>query len=142
MDLELVINIGVAIVAWIAALLNMIVEKNKTKKAKKIVNLAKVVQKIPAHIKEAEQLIGDGNGEKKLAVVMEKIKIDCLELSVNYEDNLEGLTQEVEKILDTPQKKQNEETTSIRQQVTQEQNELLLKENELLQEKIKKLKGE
>ena len=72
---------------------------------------------------------------------MEKIKIDCLELSVNYEDNLEGLTQEVEKVLDTPQKKQNEET-NIRQQVTQEQNELLLKENELLQEKLKKLKGE
>lgn len=141
MDLELVINIGVAIVAWVAALLNMIVEKNKTKKAKKIVNLAKVVQKIPAHIKEAEELIGDGNGDKKLAVVMEKIKIDCLQLAVDYESNIEGLTQEVEKVLDTPQKKQNEET-NIRQQVTQEQNELLLKENELLQEKLKKLKGE
>lgn len=127
MDLELVINIGVAIVAWVAALLNMLVEKNKTKKAKKIVNLAKVVQRIPAHIKAAEELIGDGNGDKKLAVVMEKIKIDCLELAVDYESNLEGLTQEVEKVLDTPQKKQNE---------------LLLKENELLQEKLKKLKGE
>lgn len=141
MDLELVINIGVAIVAWVAALLNMIVEKSKTKKAKKIVNLAKVVQKIPAHIKAAEELIGDGNGEKKLAVVMEKIKIDCLQLAVDYESNIEGLTQEVEKVLDTPQKKQNEET-NIRQQVTQEQNELLIKENELLQEKLKKLKGE
>lgn len=141
MDLELVINISVAIVAWVAALLNMIVEKNKTKKAKKIVNLAKVVQRIPAHIKAAEELIGDGNGEKKLAVVMEKIKIDCLQLAVDYESNIEGLTQEVEKVLDTPQKKQNEET-NIRQQVTQEQNELLIKENELLQEKLKKLKGE
>ena len=48
----------------------------------------------------------------------------------------------MEKVLDTPQKKQSEETTNIRQQVTQEQNELLLKENEILQEKIKKLKGE
>lgn len=141
MDLELVINIGVAIIAWVAALLNMIVEKSKTKKAKKIVNLAKVVQKIPGHIKEAEQLIGDGNGDKKLAVVMEKIKIDCLELAVDYESNIEGLTQEVEKVLDTPQKKQEIET-NIRQQVTQEQNELLIKENELLQEKLKKLKGE
>lgn len=141
MDLELVINIGVAIVAWVAALLNMIVEKSKTKKAKKIVNLAKVVQKIPAHIKAAEELIGDGNGEKKLAVVMEKIKIDCLQLAVDYESNIEGLTQEVEKVLETPQKKQELET-NIRQQVTQEQNELLIKENELLQEKLKKLKGE
>ena len=118
----------------------MIVEKSKTKKAKKIVNLAKVVQRIPAHIKAAEELIGDGNGEKKLAVVMEKIKIDCLQLAVNYEDNIEGLTQEVEKVLDTPQKKQSEETTNIRQQITQEQNELLIKENEILQEKIKQLK--
>lgn len=108
--IKLAISGGVVILTLICSIIKILKEKNKTKKANQIVNLAKVLQKIPEHVCAAEELIGPGNGEKKLLIVLEKIKLDCLKLQVDYEAQEENLKVEIEKILDTPQKKTEEDS--------------------------------
>lgn len=75
-------------------------------KLKKLVQLAKIVKKIPDYIIEAENIVGPGNGATKFALVMNKLQIDCMTNNVDYKE--EELKYEVEKILETPQKKEKE----------------------------------
>ena len=110
--IKLAISGGVIILTLTCSINKILKEQNKTKKANQVVNLAKVIQKIPEHVCAAEELIGPGNGEKKLLIVLEKIKLDCLKLQVDYEAQEEDLKVEIEKILDAPQKKTNEASTN------------------------------
>lgn len=81
----------------------------KKSRAEKAVALAKVVQTIPSAIVEAEKLYPNGGqGAAKLAYVLSKLELTCYKLNVNYEENVDGLKAEVEKVLEAPQKKSYE----------------------------------
>lgn len=74
-----------------------------------LVELAKIVQKIPNFINEAEEIIGDGKGLAKLKYVLNNIQMQCQLAEIEF--NEEEFKEEVEKILETPQKKKT--TTEI-----------------------------
>lgn len=74
--------------------------ETKTDKLK----LAQILQKIPQFIIEAEEACGGGTGTVKLETVLDKIMIECLKANIEYIK--EDFKYEVEKILATPQKKE------------------------------------
>ena len=79
----------------------------KKNKSEKLVDLAKIVQKLPEFITEAEKIFGAGNGTAKMAYVLNKVQIECLKNNVTYnEDQFKG---EIENILTTPEKKAAED---------------------------------
>lgn len=77
----------------------------KEGKKDKLVKLAKVVQEIPNAVIEAEQILGNGTGKAKLTYVLNKLNIKCLQFGIKYDET--ALTQEIENVLATPQKKEN-----------------------------------
>ena len=74
----------------------------KNYKHKKTIKLAQIVQRIPQHIIEAEET--GAIGAVKLAMVIHKVHIECLESNIKFNEN--QIKEEVEKILETPQKKE------------------------------------
>lgn len=58
---------------------------------------------IPLLVSEAEDMFGAGNGIAKLQYVLNKLHIQCLELSVPYDK--EELTKCIDDVLSAPQKK-------------------------------------
>lgn len=99
-----ILAISSAVLGLILAVVGFWKGKGKGK-LKKLIELAKIVKKIPGYIIEAENIVGPGNGATKLALVMNKLQIDCLANNVDYDE--QALEYEVEKILETPQKKEN-----------------------------------
>lgn len=97
---------GIIITAIFTAisLIASILQAIKTKKYEKLIKLAKVVQKIPEFICEAEEILGNGNGQAKLSYVLDKINIKCLQAGIEF--NEDALKVEIENILKTPQKKE------------------------------------
>ena len=84
----------------------------KKSKSQKVVELAKIVQKLPGHIKEAEDIFGGGTGTAKMAWVLSKAQMECLANNVPY--NEEQFKVEIENILATP--------TTIKKEKSNEQN--------------------
>ncbi|UPW36494.1 hypothetical protein [Peromfec virus RodF8_36] len=104
MSLELIPTIASLAVTAISIII-AIAQTIKKGKKEKTVELAKVVQKIPDFISEAEQIIGEGKGIAKLQYVLNKIQLQCQINNIDFEEK--AFTEEVEKILETPQKKEN-----------------------------------
>ena len=102
--INIIIAISSAVIGIILAIVGFWKSSGKGK-LKKFVELAKIVKKIPNYIIEAENIVGPGNGATKLALVMNKLQIDCLASNINFDE--EALKYEVEKVLETPQKKEN-----------------------------------
>lgn len=101
--IEQIIKWGSLIVTTISIIIAFI-KTIKTGKKEKIIKLAKIVKQIPDIINEAEELLGAGNGKAKLSYVLNKLNIKCLQFGIEFDE--QGLTEEVEKILETPQKKE------------------------------------
>lgn len=78
--------------------------KTKAQKQNQLVSLAKIAQKIPGYISEAEEALGPGKGKAKLRYVMRELEIECIKANIEFQE--ENLKVEIEKILETPQKKQ------------------------------------
>ncbi len=94
------------VIAVIVAVVKLRKCKSKEEKQAELINIAKVVQKIPQFINEAETSVGAGNGIIKNSYVMTKIMAECYENNVNYGEHMKEFSAEVEKILSTPQKKE------------------------------------
>lgn len=77
-----------------------IIASNKKNKAQKLVELAKVVQKLPEYINEAETIFGGGTGIAKMTYVLNKVQTACMLNKVEYNEN--QFKVEIEKILATP----------------------------------------
>ena len=89
-----------------------IIANNKKKNAQKMVELAKVVQKLPEFINEAETIFGSGTGTAKMAYVLNKVQMACMQNNVEFNEN--QFKVEIEKILNTP--------TTIKKGESNEQN--------------------
>ena len=85
-------------------LLSFIGYRLLTKHKSTLVKIAKVVQRIPDYLLEAEQVLGAGQGTRKLAYALHLVKIICDSLGVDYEKYEAGFIGEIERILATPQK--------------------------------------
>lgn len=72
-------------------------------KSNKDVKLAQILQALPDAIKDAETVFGNGNGAAKLIYVLTKVNIACVNLGIQYDE--EVWKNMVEKILETPSKK-------------------------------------
>ena len=83
----------------------------KNKKLEKVVELAKIVQKIPDLVIEAENLFPSKNeikyGNQKMTYVLKEIQLECIQKNVEFDKD--AFKYEIEKILETPQKEQNNE---------------------------------
>lgn len=77
-----------------------------TEKVRLLNKYAQIVQQIPELITEAEQTVGTGNGALKKTLVLQKIQLLCAEMGITYKN--EEFSAEVEKVLETPQKKDTE----------------------------------
>lgn len=98
-------TIGTTAISVITTILTIIANKSKTK-SNKLVELAKIAQKLPGYIQEAEQIFGGKTGTAKLAYVLNKVQIDCITKNIEY--NEEQFKGEIENILSTPEKKESE----------------------------------
>ena len=96
-------QIAIPCITTIAGFIIAVVQAVKTKNKSKLVELAKIVQKIPIYIEQAEQVLGAGTGKAKLQYVLNQLKVDCTMANIEYDE--QGLTTEIENILKTPQKK-------------------------------------
>lgn len=97
--LQIGLSIGLAVVSIIVAFIGFI----KNKKTQKV---SAILAKIPNYIIEAETIFGGGTGKAKLAYVLNKIQVDCVKANINISE--EVLTQQIENVMETPQKKQTE----------------------------------
>lgn len=74
-------------------------------KAKKANSLIEIASNLPDYIKQAEEIFkGDKLGVAKLQFVLNKVMLDCYSKRVKYDENY--YTDEIEKILKTPQSKE------------------------------------
>ncbi len=101
-DITFWTTIASTAVGIVGYVITIIINKKKNK-ASKLVELAKIVQKLPEFIAEAEKIFGSGNGTAKLTYVLNKVQIECLKNKVEY--NEEQFKGEIENILSTPEKK-------------------------------------
>lgn len=101
-NLLTILSIGVTVITTAIA----IMEKIKSKKKNRAVEVAKIVQKLPEYITEAEQLFGNGKGIVKLKYVLKEIKNDCIINNIEFDE--EAYETEIEKILLTPQTKEGQ----------------------------------
>ena len=100
------ISIATTAIGIITTIISIITNKSKTK-SQKLVKLAKIVQKLPGYIQEAETIFGAGTGTAKMAYVLNKVQLDCIQNKVEYsEEQFKG---EIENILSTPKKKESTE---------------------------------
>ena len=81
-----------------------LIKIKKSNKQTKLVSLAKIVQKIPEYIKEAESIFGSKTGQAKLRYVLNSLQVECLKANIEYQE--EELKVEIENILSTPEKKE------------------------------------
>lgn len=98
------ISIATTAIGIITTIISIVTNKSKTK-SQKLVELAKIVQKLPGYIQEAETIFGAGTGTAKMAYVLNKIQLDCITNKVEY--NEEQFKGEIENILSTPKKKES-----------------------------------
>ena len=105
-DITFWTTIAGAATTAITIIINFITNKTKSKN-QKLVELAKIVQKLPNFIQEAESIFGAQTGSAKLAYVLNKVQIECITKKVDY--NEEQFKGEIENILCTPEKKETQE---------------------------------
>lgn len=97
-----IISSGVAIVGAVAG---WVTTSIKSKKKEKLVKIAKILQKLPEYIKAAEESCSNpGSGLIKKLLVLNQCNIECNNQGIEYRE--EEWSAEIEKILDTPQKKE------------------------------------
>ena len=102
-DVNFWISIVTTAIGIITTIITIIANKSKSK-SQKLVELAKIVQKLPGYIQEAETIFGTGTGTAKMAYVLNKVQLDCIQNKVEYsEEQFKG---EIENILSTPAKKE------------------------------------
>lgn len=82
--------------------------KNKTLQQK--LSLAQVLQQLPKRINEAEEAVGEKHGDLKKSLVLKETQIDCASRGLCFD--MHGFSNEIENILDTPQKKKKESDTN------------------------------
>lgn len=100
------ISIATTAIGIITTIVSITTNKSKTK-SQKLVKLAKIVQKLPGYIQEAETIFGAGTGTAKMAYVLNKVQLDCITNKVEYsEEQFKG---EIENILSTPEKKEKKD---------------------------------
>ena len=87
---------------------NIIALRKKGKKTK----IAEIIGNIAVYVGQAEQIFGQGCGPAKLQWVLTKVQIDCVQANVKIDEAV--VKQEVETILETPQKKLDAEDVSGR----------------------------
>lgn len=97
--IKLCITIISAAIGVITTIISICTNKTKSK-SQKLVELAKVVQKLPGFIKEAEDIFGAGTGNAKMAWVLSKANMECLSKKIEF--NEEQFKAEIENILKTP----------------------------------------
>lgn len=101
------IKLGVAIAGIVSTIITTILtiySKKETSKKGKIIELAKVVQKLPNYIQAAEEMFGAGKGKVKKQYVLNEARNECLLNDIEFKKD--EFSEEVEKILETPQKKE------------------------------------
>ena len=100
------ISIATTAIGIITTIISIVTNKSKTK-SQKLVELAKIVQKLPGYIQEAETIFGARTGTAKMAYVLNKVQLDCIQNKVEF--NEEQIKGEIENILSTPEKKESAE---------------------------------
>lgn len=114
-------SLAITIVTTIIAIVKLVQAKKSRGEAKKtaeenerlrqVVTLAQIVQKIPDFISKAEELFPSTGelkfGPQKLEYVLRELQILCMQKGIDFKE--QELTYEIEKILETPQKGENNE---------------------------------
>lgn len=110
MDIQSIVQIGAGILTTVTATIIYAIKVHKCKtrneKLSTLNKYAQIVQMIPTMIKEAEQNVGEGNGALKKTLVLQNIQLQCAEKGIEYKND--EFTTEIEKILETPQKKEQQ----------------------------------
>lgn len=102
------IKLGVAVVGVVTTVITSILtvySKRQTTQKEKIIELAKVVQKLPIFIKSAEEMFGSGKGAVKKQYVLNEARNECFFNDIDFNEN--EFSDEIEILLSTPQKKES-----------------------------------
>lgn len=104
---EIISIASACLFAVITIVANVITLCKKNKKAK----VLEILSNIPNYVSQAEQIFGPGNGQAKLQWVLTKVQIDSVKANVDISE--EEATSQIESVLQTPQKKEVEQTSQI-----------------------------
>ena len=110
MTIELISAICTGIATTLITTITTIMESKKAKKEKDFNKrlwqenqFEKTMQELPAAINEAEAQVGGGNGVLKKTLVIQDTALKCTKRDIPF--NLERVSEKIEEILSTPQKK-------------------------------------
>lgn len=96
----IIISTAVSIIGIVYSFIATILKGKKSK----LVRSAQILQELPTYITEAETIFGSKTGVAKLAYVLSKINIACIQEHLKFDE--EAWKNQVEDILQTPQKKE------------------------------------
>lgn len=102
---EIISIASACLFAIITIITNVITLCKKNKKTK----VLEILSNIPSYVSQAEQIFGSGNGQAKLQWVLTKVQIDSVKANVDISE--EEATSQIESVLQTPQKKEVEQTS-------------------------------
>lgn len=110
MDTEMIIALcyaGISTLGTILSVVKQVKTSKDNKKVREINKYAQIIQKLPDMISQAEEKVGSGNGELKKTLVMQQVELECAEKGIKFK--YPGFSDEIETILETPQKKLEKE---------------------------------
>ena len=91
--------------AVVTIIVNIVALLKKNKKA----TVLQILSNVASYVSQAEQIFGSGNGQAKLQWVLTKIQIDSVKANVDISE--EEVISQIEAVLQTPQKKEVEQTS-------------------------------
>lgn len=102
---EIVSLVSACVFAVVTIIVNIVTLLKKNKKA----TVLQILANVPSYVSQAEQIFGSGNGQAKLQWVLTKIQIDSVKANVDISEDV--VKEEIESVLQTPQKKEVEQTS-------------------------------
>lgn len=106
MQVELIIaiaSVAASVVGFVFNFIKSFKTKSNVERLCSITKIARVLQKLPDFINQAEESVGSGNGATKKTLVLQNAEIACSKEGVAFDS--EGFNSEIERLLSTPQKK-------------------------------------
>lgn len=90
--------------AYLIMAIILLARKKKLSKSEILTGLEPIMEQLPEWIKDAEECLGQKTGLTKLVYVLQKCMMECDKKGIEYNEKF--WKEKIEKILDTPEKKE------------------------------------
>ncbi len=110
-----IVGMSISIALTMYSIISNIIMGVKNKGKDKKTTVLEILANVPFYVKQAESIFGKGCGLSKCEWVLTKIQLDAVKANVDVTE--EQVKEQIELLLETPQKKSVENTDIIRQDI-------------------------